>query len=149
MKIINPIDDTYLDQIVAFQQAMALETENMHLDSDVLNRGVKEVLENPSRGRYFLAVENHKVIGMLLTIPEWSDWRCKEVVWIHSVYIPKENRKKGLYKALYLHVKTMVESSDKYAGIRLYVDKTNKSAISVYEKLGMSNEHYDLFEWLK
>jgi RimJ/RimL family protein N-acetyltransferase len=29
------------------------------------------------------------------------------------------------------------------------VDKRNKSAQEVYEKLGMSKEHYELFEWLK
>ena len=43
----------------------------------------------------------------------------------------------------------MVRNSDKYAGLRLYVDKTNTSAQEVYTRLGMSKEHYELYEWLK
>ena len=43
----------------------------------------------------------------------------------------------------------MVRESDQYAGLRLYVDKTNLRAIDVYQKLGMSDEHYHLYEWLK
>ena len=34
-------------------------------------------------------------------------------------------------------------------GLRLYVDKRNQAAARVYEKLGMTREHYDLFEWLE
>jgi len=33
--------------------------------------------------------------------------------------------------------------------VRLYVDKRNAAAQRVYERLGMTREHYDLFEWLK
>jgi len=43
----------------------------------------------------------------------------------------------------------MAESNPEVAGLRLYVDKTNHSAIEVYHKIGMTNRHYDLFEWMK
>jgi len=29
------------------------------------------------------------------------------------------------------------------------VDKQNKSAQKIYEKLGMSKDHYEMYEWLK
>jgi hypothetical protein len=43
----------------------------------------------------------------------------------------------------------MVRESDELVGLRLYVDKSNKDAQSVYQTMGMTGEHYDLYEWLK
>jgi ribosomal protein S18 acetylase RimI-like enzyme len=43
----------------------------------------------------------------------------------------------------------MVEESKDLRGLRLYVDKSNANAQKVYEALGMSGEHYHLYEWLK
>jgi ribosomal protein S18 acetylase RimI-like enzyme len=65
------------------------------------------------------------------------------------VYVTPENRKNGVYKALYSHLKQMVNESNEYRGLRLYVDKTNLDAQKVYESLGMSGEHYHLYEWMK
>ena len=42
-----------------------------------------------------------------------------------------------------------VEQSPGLAGLRLYVDKTNRVAQQVYDALGMTAEHYDLYEWLE
>jgi RimJ/RimL family protein N-acetyltransferase len=49
---------------------------------------------------------------------------------------------------MYLHLKDRVASDSGLAGLRLYVDKRNARAARVYDALGMSREHYDLFEWL-
>lgn len=149
MKIITPLDTHYLEKMAKCQIDMALETENFILKKELITAGVKEVIENPNRGKYYLAIdENENLMGMLLTMPEWSDWRCAEVTWIHSVYVYPDYRGQGIYKAMYLHLKDIVENDDKYAGLRLYVDKSNPKAIEVYKKLGMSDEHYTLFEWL-
>lgn len=150
MQIIKVQDLDYLETIVKFQMDMALETEGLKLSQQTLTSGVSEVISNPSRGHYYIAKNSDdEVAGMLLTVPEWSDWRNAEVVWIHSVFIPKEFRGQKVYKEMYQHLKSMVQNSNDYCGIRLYVDKTNKNAIEVYKKLGMSDEHYQLFEWLK
>lgn len=150
MNIITPTDTKYLAQMAQCQIDMAWETEEFKLDKDLITRGIAEVINNPHRGKYYLAIdENEELMGMLLTMPEWSDWRCAEVTWIHSVYVYPKYRAQGIYKAMYSHLKTLVETSDNHAGLRLYVDKTNAKAIEVYKKLGMSDEHYALFEWLK
>ncbi len=96
-----------------------------------------------------MAEEKGKVVGVLLAIPEWSDWRNGTVLWIHSLYIIPQARRQGVFKKLYLNLKKQVEQAPELMGLRLYVDKRNKSAQEVYEKLGMSKEHYDLYEWLK
>jgi ribosomal protein S18 acetylase RimI-like enzyme len=138
-----------IDIIADFQVKMAFETENMKLDPATVNLGVAAVMDDPSKGKYWLAEVNGQVVGCLLTVPEWSDWRNGTVLWIHSVYVRPDHRKNGVYKALYLHLKTMVQESKDLRGLRLYVDKTNEQAQKVYEALGMSGDHYHLYEWMK
>jgi RimJ/RimL family protein N-acetyltransferase len=43
----------------------------------------------------------------------------------------------------------MVVDSSNLRGIRLYADKTNTPAHGVYEHLGMTAEHYQMYEWMK
>lgn len=139
-----------IDTIADFQVKMAFETENgLKLDPPTVNKGVSAVIDDPSKGKYWLAEVDGNVAGCLLTVPEWSDWRNGTVLWIHSVYVVPEFRKHGVYKALYAHLKELVETSSEYRGLRLYVDKTNMRAQEVYEKLGMDGSHYHLYEWMK
>jgi len=132
--------------IADFQLAMALETENLILNKKILEKGVEAVFLDSTKGKYYVAEQNNTVIGSLLTTYEWSDWRNSTVLWIQSVYVKQEFRKLGVFKMLYNHINSIWKSDDKYAGIRLYVDKTNKKAINVYNKVGMNGEHYQLFE---
>ena len=137
------------ERIVELQLQMAKETEGLELDRDVVRKGVRGVFEEPAQGTYWVAEEEGKILGVHLTIPEWSDWRNGTVLWIHSLYIVPEARKRGVFRKLYLNLKRQVEHSDELRGLRLYVDKTNKSAQKVYEKMGMNKDHYELYEWLK
>lgn len=135
--------------IVNFQQAMARETEGIELLLDPLEKGVKAVLEDPSKGIYYVAEINKKVVSSLLTTYEWSDWRNGTVLWIQSVYVMPQYRRRGVYRKMYSHIKSMVLSSDNLMGIRLYADKSNLAAHKTYENLGMNQDHYITFEWLK
>ncbi len=138
-----------LEYIVASQLKMALETEDLELSPTVVRKGVQAVFDDPSKGRYLLCLEEEKVCGVLIVINEWSDWRNGNVQWIHSVFVEKDQRGTGVFKSMYEFLKTKVEADDLLAGLRLYVDKTNKNAISVYQKIGMNRDHYHMFEWLK
>jgi GNAT superfamily N-acetyltransferase len=135
--------------LVEFQQAMALETENLSLDSETVALGVKAVFDDPNKGIYYVALEEGQIIGCLLTTPEWSEWRNGTVLWIQSVFVPKAHRGKGVFRALYAYVQEMVNSRADLRGIRLYVDKSNFPAQKVYQAIGMDGQHYQLFEWMK
>ncbi len=135
--------------ISRFQEKMAMETENLHLNPETVQAGVKAVFADPSRGSYYIAETRGAIAGCLLTTFEWSDWRNGWILWIQSVYVSPEHRKQGVFKMLYLHIKQMVEDVADFKGIRLYVDKTNEGANSVYRRCGMDAEHYRLFEWIK
>ena len=134
--------------IVAFQQEMASETEEMSLDPDVLSDGVRAVILDPIKGEYLIAEMDEEPVGCLLTVREWSDWRNGEVIWIHSLYVTPEVRRKGVFKQLYVHLRHMVETDDELKGLRLYVHRDNILAQSAYRSLGMDGDHYRLFEWM-
>jgi len=137
------------ERIVELQLAMAQETEGLGLNKDVVTEGVRGVFQQPARGTYWVAEEGRQILGMLLATPEWSDWRNGTVLWIHSLYVVPEARGRGVFKKLYLSLKEHVMQSPELVGLRLYVDKQNKSAQKIYEKMGMSRDHYELYEWLK
>lgn len=135
--------------IADFQLRMARETEDLDLDRDTVTRGVEAVFADPAKGAYWIAERAGRIVGCLLTTYEWSDWRNGTVLWIQSLYVPPEERGRSVYRALYDHLKRRVELDPGLKGIRLYVDRRNALAQQVYARLGMTREHYDLFEWMK
>jgi len=135
--------------LVDFQISMARETEDLELDRPTVERGVAAVFADPGKGEYWLAEEGGRLLGGLLVTFEWSDWRNGTVLWVQSVYVLPEARGRGIYRRLYEHLRARVEAAEDLRGIRLYVDKRNTAAQRVYGHLGMTREHYELFEWLK
>ena len=140
---------TNISTIKNFQIKMAKESEEMILDNEIITKGVTAVFEDSTKGIYYIAEENNTIIASLLTTYEWSDWRNAYVLWIQSVYVIPEYRRKGVFRKMYQYLKNIVENSDKYIGLRLYVDKTNINAQKVYDNIGMSSEHYSMYEWFK
>lgn len=138
-----------LERIVSFQLAMANETEGIDLDKLTVEKGVEAVITDSNKGNYYVAVVNGEVVSSLLTTFEWSDWRNGTVLWIQSVYVQEEFRRKGVYRNMYSHLKNIVTNEKKLKGIRLYADKSNNSAHKTYEALGMNQDHYTTFEWMK
>jgi ribosomal protein S18 acetylase RimI-like enzyme len=136
-----------LETIVGFQLKMAKETENLDLNIELVTKGVSAVYDDTSKGVYYVAELNNKVIASLLTTYEWSDWRNGTVLWIQSVYVLPEFRKMGVYKQMYQYLQDKVKGDPSLLGLRLYVEKNNLPAQKVYTKSGMDGEHYKMFEW--
>jgi ribosomal protein S18 acetylase RimI-like enzyme len=136
-------------KIVEFQITMAWETEELKLDFQTVTAGVQSVISDPTKGAYWIAEKAGEMIGALLTVPEWSDWRNGTVLWIHSLYVIPAERRRGVFRALYNHLQGLVEKDGGLKGIRLYVEQNNQVAQEVYEALGMTKDHYYLYEWLK
>ncbi len=138
-----------ISAIILFNKEMALETENLSLDSSILKKGVRSIFNNPQNGFYIVAEINGSVRGCLMITYEWSDWRNGLFWWIQSVYVQKGFRQQGMFKLMYTFIKTLVDKNNEIVGIRLYVDKNNKQAQDVYSKLGMEKLTYELFEYNK
>lgn len=135
--------------LVTFQLAMAHETEGIELHAPTVEKGVEAVLNDSNKGHYYVAEMNGQIVSSLLTTFEWSDWRNGTILWIQSVYVSPEFRRKGVYRKMYAHIKDRVLKADNLNGIRLYADKTNVAAQNTYENLGMNHDHYVTFEWMK
>jgi ribosomal protein S18 acetylase RimI-like enzyme len=137
---------TDLQALVNFNQAMALETENLQLDRDTLTLGVSTLLDHPEKGCYLVAELGGEIVGSLMVTFEWSDWRAKNYFWIQSVYIRPENRRQGIYGKLYQAVKDLAKDQGGAASFRLYVENENISAQKTYEALGMEQSYYLMYE---
>ena len=131
--------------IAHFQVDMAQESEGTALDHELVLKGVAAAMADKYKGTYIVARVEGEAIGSLMLTREWSDWTNKWYWWIQSVYVKPEYRGKGAYRAMYQKIKEMAREEG-IAQIRLYVDKTNYSAQKVYQKLGMAECHYYMYE---
>ncbi len=132
-----------------FNQDMAYETEGVELIPEVIDAGVKTMIENPQMGFYLVAESDGVIAAALMTTTEWSDWRNGLFWWIQSVYVLPEYRRQGLYRKLYAQVKKMAENDSNVCGFRLYVEHDNTTAQKTYQSLGMDETNYKLYEELK
>ena len=142
---IAPRDLSYAPAIARFQVDMAMESEGYALDYERTLKGVESVLQDDAKGRYVLAFIDGKTVASLMLTREWSDWNCCWYLWIQSVYVSPDYRKNGIYKAMYDEVLKLAKSEG-ISQVRLYVDKDNKKAQTVYQKVGMSECHYLMYE---
>ncbi len=134
------------DTIARFNQALALETENKVLADEVINTGVRTLMDNPLNGFYVVAEAAGVIAACLMVTSEWSDWRNGFFWWIQSVYVDRAYRRKGLYSEMYRFVKNEAAIRSDVCGFRLYVEKENVSAQKTYEVQGMQRTPYILFE---
>ncbi len=135
-----------LESLMAFNAAMAMETEQKTLDPKVLRSGISRLLLDPALGRYILAMQGTTIAGALMLTTEWSDWRNGLFWWIQSVYVIPEMRRHGVYRAMHEHVRRSARKTPDVCGIRLYVERENHTAQQTYLASGMHETLYRLYE---
>ena len=134
--------------IADFNIALCRETEGRDLDPTTVREGVGRFVSEPARGRYFLALIGGEVAGQTAHTFEWSDWRNGEIWWIQSVYVHPLHRGRGVFRALFTHIKELGENDTECCGIRLYMERENDSARKTYRCLGLSETCYEVLEHL-
>jgi GNAT superfamily N-acetyltransferase len=135
----------HAEDIARFQVEMAMESEGLALNCECVRQGVKAVFADQAKGRYVVALCDGKVVGCLMITREWSDWRSAWYWWIQSVYVLPSYRGRGIYRAMYHYVLAQARS-ESVSQVRLYVDRENTTAQTVYQKLDMAECHYLLYE---
>jgi ribosomal protein S18 acetylase RimI-like enzyme len=143
---IRPARATDLEFLVEGNALLALETEGRELDRDLLAEGVALALADEARGRYFLADDGEEPIGQLLVTREWSDWRAGWFWWVCSIYVVPAARGRGVFTLLWQHLLSLAQRDPEVCGIRLYVDERNDAALAVYDRIGMRDAGYRVFE---
>ena len=132
--------------IAEFNRLLAQESEGKTLDPLALARGVAACLADPVKGVYYLAEEAGAAQGQVALTYEFSDWRDGWFWWIQSVYVRKEARRQGVFRALYDHIHRSACADPTVIGLRLYVEKENAVAKRTYRQLGMEESGYELLE---
>jgi len=138
------LEDT--EFLVAGNAAMAQETEARALDIHTLRAGVCALFDDPSRGFHLIAELAGRSAGQMLITYEWSDWRNATFWWIQSVYTLPDSRRRGVFKALYSYVDAQARQLPYVCGLRLYVESHNHHAQAVYQRCGMREAVYRMFE---
>lgn len=136
-----------IERLASFNEAMAWETEHKRLDAATVRRGVAAVFERAHRGRYLVAELEGETVGALMHTYEWSDWRDGDWWWIQSVYVVEHARRRGVFRALYEHLRGDAERSPGVCGLRLYVEHENRTAQATYAALGMVDAGYRMLEY--
>jgi len=134
------------DIIAEFNVSMAKETEGKDLSGEVVRRGVLGLFEQGDYGFYVVAQVGDTVAGSLMITYEWSDWRAGVFWWIQSVYVRPEFRQQGVFREMYEFLREMASGREDVCGFRLYVEKSNAIAQNTYEKLGLSEVYYRVYE---
>jgi ribosomal protein S18 acetylase RimI-like enzyme len=136
--------------IASFSAAMALETEGRHLDLERLHKGTIALLESTDRGFYMVAeieqTGDRQLLGQLMITYEWSDWRNGTFWWIQSVYVAPQWRRRGVYSSMHKYIMALAQADPQVCGIRLYVEQENRTAQTVYSRVGLSLSRYKVFE---
>ena len=132
--------------IARFNSFLADETEHRTLDQNRLRSGVEALLLDPSKGVYFVAEMSNVIVGQMMITYEWSDWRNGTFWWIQSVYVERNARGSGVFRALFDHVHSLAKSRPDACGLRLYVERSNELAKRTYDRHGMHLSHYEMFE---
>lgn len=135
-----------LDTIIDLNTAMAVEMESKVVLSTRLKNGVSAVLDSRDRGFYVLANSGGPVVGVLHVIPEWNPWRNSYFWKVENVFVSREWRRKGVYRAMHDYVVGAARAEADVCGIRLFAVESNVGARRTYEGVGMTQEPCRLFE---
>lgn len=138
-----------VDTIAKYNYNLAKETECIELNLETLTSGVRNLIIDSTKGQYYVYEIEGKIVGQIMYTYEWSDWRNGSFLWVQSVYVNKNHRRKGIFKELYNYVRQIADTNEDIVGIRLYVEKENISAKSTYKSLGMIECEYHMYEYEK
>lgn len=135
-----------VDALVIGNVRMAKETEDKKLDAETLRRGITAVIEDPSKGRIWVAELDDQIVGQLGVTWEWSDWRAGVMWWIQSVYVDSRYRRRGIFSAMFSHVENLARNTEDCTGLRLYVERENTRAQETYLAHNMHDAGYMIME---
>jgi GNAT superfamily N-acetyltransferase len=148
--IVRPARHEDIPTITAFSAAMALETEGRQLDPTRLRNGTMALFESSARGLFMVAEVQQagraQVVGQLMITYEWSDWRNAVFWWVQSVYVAPPWRRRGVYRRMHDSIVARAKADPKVCGIRLYVERDNHTAQTVYQRVGLAPSAYAVYE---
>ena len=136
-----------IETVVKMVAAITEETEDRSMDTELLTRSTRMVLDSPDKGFCLVADAGGEVVGIVLVTYIWSYFRNGTTWWIQAVYVRSDWRGRGVYSKLHSRVYEAAKANSDAIGIGLRVDPENHTAKSTYSRLGMaeSKSHYETY----
>jgi len=144
--VIKRASNSDKEEIVDNIKQMAMESEGKELDRKTVAKAIDRFLADPSKGFYLVVRHQGHLVGQCMITTEFSDWRDGEYWWVQSIYVAKDQRRKGVLKSLLEEIRKMAAEGGDVFGIRLYVDRDNVGAIEAYRRLGLPISHYVMMD---
>jgi GNAT superfamily N-acetyltransferase len=132
--------------IVDFNLRLARDSGDEVPDEPTLRRGVVRALARVDLCRYVLAEVDGEVAGQAMVTYEWSDWRDGTLWWLQSVFVRPRFRRRGVFRALYEHLRGLALADPDARGLRLYALTANERALAAYLACGMARTGYEVLE---
>lgn len=143
---IRPASADDWETIAEFNCRLAVESEGKTLKREAIEPGVRALLADAGKGRYFVACDGDAIVGQLMHTREWSDWRNGDIWWLQSVYVHPDYRRRGVFRRLFETLANEAESNPGVVGLRLYVETNNESAHATYRRMGFDEGGYFVME---
>ena len=131
--------ETDTSQIVT----LTLQMTNESLDHASVHKGISAVLQDETKGRYYVAVEDQTIIACFFVTSEWSDWRNRPMWWIQQALLSEKAQEKELQDSVLDYI--IAESKRNGARfLSLPESDQTRSFLPTGLRKGMTS-HYHLF----
>lgn len=128
-----------IDFLTKFNVDHAFEIEERVLNYQETHKVIKEIMEYPKLGEYFVCVlkwNPETPISCLMISYEFNILDNRNCCWFESVYVDADYRKKGVFKKMFNEIISLGKSRN-YNKVKLYVENDNENAMATYERMGM------------
>jgi GNAT superfamily N-acetyltransferase len=129
-----------IEILVQFNTMCALESEGKVLNPESAYKGTMTLIENASKGIYYIAEIEGQAVGCLMVNLQWEDSKANYIYWLQSVFTKPEFRRRGVFKSLFRHAYKQAEA--KGLGLRSYVDVGNHASLEAHRMIGMKEASY-------
>jgi ribosomal protein S18 acetylase RimI-like enzyme len=98
-------------------------------------RGLRLIIDDPSRGRIFVARVNGEIVGMVSLLFTVSTAEGAPACWLEDMVVRPDQRGNGLGARL-LETGVSYAKANGFTRITLLTDRTNEGAIRFYQRHG-------------
>ena len=140
------------DILADFNYKIGFETENKEMDVKPISTAISRLISSETTecrpfGFYLMAVAaDDTPAGWMLLTYEINPTLGGLNYMIQSVYVEKQFRKQGWFRALYQKATELANQDKDCKCLRLYVEHENETAIAVYTKMGMDKIDFSINE---
>ncbi|MCB1065642.1 MAG: GNAT family N-acetyltransferase [Verrucomicrobiae bacterium] len=137
---IEPATLEDLPQLVDLVMALFEIEEDFQPDRDVQEKGLRLILEQPSRGRIFVVRTDYQIVGMVNLLFTISTAMGGFVLLMEDVIIHPDHRGQGFGTQLLEYVIEFARKKD-FKRITLLTDEISAESQRFFQKLGFRHSH--------